>query len=56
MALPLLGFASAFFRNRSRVLPNISRSGPSVIRRPPKYFSYQLAAAAGSGTFRWIWS
>ena len=27
MALPLLGFASAFRMNRKRVLPNISRSG-----------------------------
>jgi hypothetical protein len=51
MALPLLGFASAFGRNMNLVLPNISRLGASVIRRPPKYFSYQLAAAAASGTF-----
>ncbi len=56
MALPVLGAASAFLRNMNRVLPYISRSGASVMRLPPKFFSYQLAAAAGSGTFRWMWS
>ena len=56
MALPALGFASAFRRNMKRVLPNIRRSGASVMRLPPKFFSYQLAPAAGSGTFRWMWS
>ena len=38
------------------MLPNISRSGASVIRRPPKFFSYQFAAAAVSGTLMWMWS
>ena len=56
MALPALGCASAFLRNMKRVLPYMMRSGASVIRLPPKFFSYQLAAAAGSGTFKWIWS
>ena len=52
MALPALGVASALRRNMKRVLPNISRSGASAMRLPPKCFSYQLAPAAGSGTFR----
>src|SRR5580693_5560984 len=56
MALPLLGLASFLGRNMNRVLPNISRLGASVMRRPPKFFSYQLAAAAWSGTFTWTWS
>src|SRR5579859_3158792 len=56
MAPPLLGLASALRRNINRVLLNIIRSGPSARRRAPKNFSYQLEAAAGSGTFRWMWS
>src|SRR5215831_14912405 len=42
--------------NMNRVLPYISRSGASVIRLPPKFFSYQLAAAAVSGTSKCTWS
>lgn len=38
------------------MLPNIILSGPSGLRRAPKYFSYQLVAAAGAGTFKWMWS
>src|SRR5215831_16552401 len=56
MALPVLGFALALRMNMNRVLPYISRSGASVIRLPPKFFSYQFAAAAVSGTSRWTWS
>ena len=40
----------------NRVLPYINRSGASVMRLPPKFFSYQFAAAAGSGTLRCTWS
>ncbi len=54
MALPALGLPVALRKNMKRVLPNIRRSGASVMRVPPKNFSYQLAAAAGSGTLRWM--
>ena len=56
MALPALGFAVALRMNIRRVLPNISRSGASVMRLPPKFFSYQADAVAGSGTSKWMWS
>src|SRR5262245_512199 len=42
--------------NMKRVLPYINRSGASVIRLPPKFFSYQLAPAAVSGTSKCTWS
>ena len=55
-ALPALGCALAMRRNMRRVLPYISRSGASVMRLPPKFFSYHAAAAAGSGTLTCTWS
>src|SRR5262245_47504590 len=40
----------------SRVSPNISRSGASVIGCPAKYFWYHSTPFAWSGTLRWMWS
>ena len=56
VAPPALGLASAFFRNMYRVLPNISRSGASVMRLPrpgtPNTFSTTSAPPMRAPTLR----